>query len=301
MPNDAASSRRTPGHTYAPAFEFYADFDEYEITDYLRVVRYTYDPTVLDKRDCLSGHEIREVRGTNFCFVINEKVPKKLAPQKILNVLLVAFWVLRPSKVYIRFRFGPKELDFSRLLDQFIHNHLDTHKEIYTLDDLNTIKEMFIRLLEVLKKKGRLSNAFDLTFRACMAYSSLVAHVLIAAALESLLTYKRGFKLTERLAKAFACLTSLKKRARDRAFQKFYSVYDFRSDIMHGRMKDLSRHRHLITLGKSTDCLRLTWLKVLQDAELMKVLGDSDPVRQSFFAGLESGYVSPAIMPKKSH
>lgn len=292
MSQDDALLIRLPNHVYAPAFKFYGDFDEYEITDYLKISRHCYVPTNFDKEALLSGDEINAIRSTDFCFEINEKIPGNLNPEKILNTLLLAIWILRPSQVYIGYRFGPGEGDFSRLLDQFICNSAEIQEEEYSLNDLAGIKGIFVSLLGVLERSGRLSNAFDLTFRSCMAYSSLVAHVLSTAALETLLTYKRGKGLTARLATSFACLTSHTQRARERAFRKFCAVYDFRSDIMHGRVPRISRDRHLRNLKMSADCLRLTWRKVLEDATLMKVLEGRDSEREHLFARLESRFRS---------
>ena len=133
------------------------------------------------------------------------------------------------------------------------------------------------------------------SFYGCASISYKVSYMCFSAALETLLSYEKGFGLTKRLAKTYACLTESQKRNRDAAYRKFLRLYNFRSDIVHGNLRkmrnpDLNLKRH----AEFSKLIRKVWQTVLSDNSILSILEKSNCYRKKFFKRRELGYRPPS-------
>lgn len=252
-----------------------------------------YQITKFVKDYCLSKDEIDEIFSCVNWIKINANRPKDLKTSEILNTLTLSFWVLSPSQVHLRYKFGDDN-SFSRMLDRFQFINVDKNKMEFDDKDLKNISRYYKILIRILRKNKRLNTAVHATYLGAISYSWKAAFVLFSAAFEALLTYSSRGGITKRLSKSYACLVEKTKRERDKSYRKFNKLYGVRSDIMHGRIPNSRRkNRNLKELYEYSHLLRKLWKVILNDPKIMVVLEMSDTDRKRFFDDIELGYTAP--------
>lgn len=140
---------------------------------------------------------------------------------------------------------------------------------------------------------GRLHDALILTLTGCWSYRWQSGIICYAAAAEALLTYSTKPGITKRLSTSYACLVEAENSSRDHACREFLSLYSSRSNIMHGRTKNIVPAERLKVLVGFQDALRKLWQQVLRSQNLMDCLEGTDEQREAHFRALESGYTPP--------
>jgi hypothetical protein len=214
-------------------------------------------------------------------------------------LFLLALWLVRPTATKIGYRFvdfGVGNRRVARLIDQFQWNSANVAKKVNDTD-LEVTATYFGRLALIALAGGRLRNALFLTLRGREASSWSVSFILLAAAVEALLTYSEQRGLTRRLARAFACITEIDQTSREEAYIEFRRLYVVRSDIAHGRAfhRDKDQQENIADLAKLENRLRTLWRCIIDRPTYQAALETDDTGRITFFAALEKDLVEPKL------
>ena len=278
---------------YSPLFQFSSDINKFQIKTYLEICQDAFTLRKIDKEEFLGTYEIDEILGCKYWLKINDSFPKYLSPRPICNTILLSFWVLKPNQIETRYRFGDDN-SFFRQLDRFQFNRVDDNINFFNLGDLQNISTYYNSFCRINRHNKRLYIAKLNTFRGCLSYHWVVAFILYSSALEAILNYKRGYGLTKRLAKAYACLLANQKRERDALYKNFAMLYGIRSDIMHGKHRKWAKAQgNLKKLSELAILLRQLWQKILSDKDLESTLDKDNSARETFFKRLQKGYATP--------
>ncbi len=213
---------------------------------------------------------------------------------EIATTFLLSLWLAINSRTHAKYRFqiaGQKQR-VVRLLDRF------QWVEPYVTDKIETghLEEAalyFQAINKIWENRKRLWHSIVLTSAGCMAQRWQVAIMCFTAALEGILTYSKKPRITERLSSSFACLTETEKKERDAAYKEFYEVYNVRSNIMHGRIQNISKTKRLLMVNQASNILRSLWRQVLSRGSEQTELEKDDNGRESFFSGICMGYTTP--------
>lgn len=280
------------------------EFNKYN----LKIVRYYHPPDLQGFESDLSGSEGDMIRSVTHWLIFEYEETENFNQSDIIILFLIALWLSVPTKTHVRlvFKFSTKtqagkERSLIRCLDHFqwitgqASNIMQTEQ----------IKEAFqnIQFLEPIILKGkRLWNALVLTAAGCMTTRWQVAFMDFSAAIETILTYKKGGGITKRLAKSYACLTERKKGERNKEYRRFIKLYGIRSDIVHGRIHKLRKtpkksveERRLEYLIEFSDLLRKLWICVILNKSVVAKLEKKDSSRKVFFQNIEKGYIPPNV------
>lgn len=283
----------------APLFNFWCEEEEFKITNFFSIKKATYKIKKFDDEKCLSGDEKSDIANSNFLVEINTNKPMNFSSSTILNIFLLSIWINSPTKTVMKYIFGEDDKSnhyFSRQLDRFQNNKKDNFKQRLSRGDLDKIS-LYVKLLQkITRNRKRLSTALFNTYCGCIAHKWQVAFVLFTAALEAMLTYSKGYGITGRLAKSYACIVETKKGKRDTCYKKFVKLYNVRSDIMHGRERKYAKAEgNLKSLSELSQLLRRLWQIILQDKNILKILEENDESRSRFFQDIENDYNKPLV------
>lgn len=221
------------------------------------------------------------------------------SPAEIVNMTLLAFWLAKPTKTQVAYRFelgcgsAANTSRVCRLLDRFAWVPGITHTALED-SDLQSVAVHNQILRDLCRARGRLHDALVLTVTGCWSHKWQAALIAHAAAAEAILTYATGPGITRRLSTSFACLVETQPADRDRAFREFASLYAARSDIMHGRTHNVAPADRLPTLARFEDILRRLWCAVLSSSQLIRVLEGTDAQRHAWFAAQAARYSPPS-------
>jgi hypothetical protein len=215
-----------------------------------------------------------------------------------MNLVLLALWLVKPTKTHVAFRFhlgheaAAVEKWRQRVLDRFAWvsgvtlNNFDDR-------DLRVAATYYPMLHDVCCARGRLNNALILTATGCWSHQWQAALISYAAAAEALLTYSTAPGITHRLATSYACLVETETARRDAAYGEFRALYSVRSDVMHGRTHNVPPSDRLPFLARFQKLLRTVWWVALSSSKLIALLEDSDAQREAYFLPLTSSYTPP--------
>jgi hypothetical protein len=223
----------------------------------------------------------------------------ELEPSSVSQLFLFALWLIRPTATHAVWRLTRDDdgATIVRQLDQFQFNPAEVESNISD-EDLVRCSELLGKLAPIALQGRRLRTALVLSLRSCEALYWQASLVLAGAALEALLTYSTERGITKRLAKSFACLMESGSEARDDAYREFLEVYNYRSDLAHGR--GFQYTESLANLEKLARChrsLRRLWTRVLTDLSIQQALEEEDPGRAAFFGELTRGFHPPQDRP----
>ena len=275
---------------FAPLHNFATQEKYFEFSDYLSLkvayeLNYQYD----NSGNFISKYELNDVSICHNWVIIDlDKI--NLEDEIILNTLLIAFWIYSSNKISFKYIFNDYEQSCYKNFSRFEFNEKDINKSEYTLYELTKIKEYFNLLVSITQANGRVHTAISNTFQGCVAFNWKTAFLLYSAAIEALLTYKRGYGITKRLSKSYACLVETDFTKRKQEYTNFSDLYKIRSYIMHGSINDSSPDDNLINLSKFADVLRKLWQTILSDSNIVNILEKQDSDRGIFFNKLETGF-----------
>lgn len=236
-----------------------------------------YESTELD--ESLSQVDRADCRDASHWVCVSLPAHHQLSAGEALNSLLLALWIVRPTKTYIALRFeesadGHKPY---RVLDRFQWIKGQAADDISD-EDLDRAADLLPRIRASYVARGRLRNALVLTFRGCVSVGWQSALICWSAATEALLTYERGFGLPDRLARAYTMLVG------DPDQSGFRRLYDLRSDIVHGRSYDRDGNAsNRADVAACSDLLRRVWGAGLSSDERVAMLESTDEQRRKFF------------------
>ncbi len=272
---------------YAPLFHYWSPCESFNITNYLSIEKDAYSLSETLTNYLLSGFDVSEINSCEYWVIVKDGKPNYLSIHNVLNTLLISFWILNPNQLHYRFRFlGNNEV--YRYLDRFTHNSQDDNQNTYDELDLNKVRQFYRSLTRINKIQNRLYTALLYTYRGCAAYDWRVSFVLHTAALEAILTYKKGYGMTRRLAETYSMLTETTPAKRELAAKRFKHLYNIRSDIMHGSKIKSRATTNLKNLSKLSNLLRRLWRVILCDNQTIYSLELNDQGRESYFLQISS-------------
>jgi len=274
-------------HVWAPLVGLQWAGSEYQIGDETWIRRGAVYRGYEHKEfaDFLSRDEREECRETRHWLSIVQSAHSEISTKASVNLVLLAFWIVRPTRTSVPFRFEETQTGV-RTAARF-HERFqwigDQAAESVRTRDLDKAKDITEPLRAVYVARERLRNALVLTFRGCVTSDWQSAFICFAAAVESLLAYSHGPGLTDRLARAYAKLIC-NDDSSEFAMTHFKELYLIRSDIVHGRAYDRNASsRNLSALARFSDLLRGLWGRVLAKPDLIRILEGDDRQREEFF------------------
>jgi|GEM_PF-4853937 len=277
-----------------PLFNFKTDVPSFHFSDFLSLNKHIYVPTKRDKNFSLSVEEVNSIKKQKYwLFLAQDRIPDGLSSSEIGNLLLLAFWIHRPVQFQLRYKFETN--GFTRLLDRIQHNEEDNNNNSFTIDDFQTIKEIYNQVYVAAIRRARLKTALLNTLYGSFAGNWRPAILLYTAALEALLSFSTAPGITKRLGRCYACIVSNNKNQRDAFYEEFVFAYNLRSDVMHGRVIETNERENLQNLSRLTNLLRTLWTAILKYQRLCIDLEADDKSRESLFDTLTKGYVAPKI------
>lgn len=285
---------------YAPLNEFEWTGDDIELSPGLWIRRPNERPDLRGLNDTLATDEQESVYMTDHWLEFQWDEGTTPSAAELVNLTLLALWLTKPTKAHVAYRFELESGSQARLksvcriLDRFAWVPGSTHSSLDDTD-LQSAANYLPILVDLCRAKGRLNNALALTLAGCWSHSWQVALICHAAAAEAILTYSTRSGITKRLSISYACLTEFQSTDRDRAFREFANLYNFRSDIMHGRTHNIPTVQRLPILARFGDILRNLWCVVISSPSLIQTLEGTDSHRQAWFTAQEVGYHPPRL------
>lgn len=288
-----------PVRVWAPLVDFPWSGGEVELSPSVRIVPLEGGPDVWELVEGLADDERRELSMCRHGLLYTGDLHGPIHPGELANLFLIALWIVVPTKTHIQVRFmlpvGPQSLISParvRLLDRigWIEGQA---RESVTDHDLESAGELFRSLLRVRNTEQRLWYAISLSFVGCTAHFWHASFVCQCAAMEAVLTWKKYRGLTKRLAKAYCTLVADSDSERDAAHRHFVALYDYRSQIIHGRLHEIALEERNQRLIEMHDAVRLVWNRILRSERTIAALEGPDSGRETFFKRLGDGYNSP--------
>jgi len=275
-----------------PLFDIETVVASFQFSEFLSLNKHIYVPTKRDRNFSLAVHELNSIMEQSYwLFLSEDRTPDGLSSSEIGNLLLLAFWIHRPTKIQLRYKFETN--GFTRLLDRIQYNEVDNNNNFFTFDDFKTIKEFYNQVYVAAIRRARLNTALLNTLHGSFASNWRPAVLLYTAALEALLSFSTDPGITKRLGCCYACLVSKNKNQRDAFYEEFVFAYNLRSDVMHGRVIETNGNENLQNLSRLTDLLRTLWFTILKDQKVCIALEADDKGRKSLFDTLIKGYSCP--------
>lgn len=279
---------------YFPLIDLHMATNDFIISDHLRIAKKPYDLDKAEKVTGLSEYHRTRLKITPYWAIVDGNGVNSEDASIFINALLLAFQVVGPIKATTFFKFEDYKLA-TIIHTQFHHNEKDTFVNC-GIDELTQTSSIYRQLLRIYKSNKRLQTAMVNSYYACTTYQWKVGYICLSAALEAMLTYKRGLGITKRLAKSYACLTEHKKSQRNKAYRQMIKLYGIRSRIMHGETRGLRNpDRNLQLLSEFSGVLRKLWQTVLSNKDICRELEKGDQKRRLFFKTIEAGYNEPYV------
>lgn len=283
---------------FAPLSDFHWDGYSQEFMDGISIVQSSEIPNLDGFYERLSQREIDSLNSITHWLVIEGKDPHGISPSEIANIVLLALWLAKPTRTHITLRFEQQDrpegsenklsyyLDRFNFLSNTVHNSFD-----------DTDLSMAAKLLEVMCglccSKGRLYDALVMTMCGCFPWHWQVRLICHSAALEALLTYSTKRGITRRICKAYACIVESDTKKRQDEYDNLGKLYNYRSDVMHGRTHNIREEERPKILERLEIALRRLWRTVLLSPCYTKELEGNDNARESLFNSLCAGWDPP--------
>jgi len=284
---------------YAPLLDFYWAGQDFALSHDVTIKRFDDAPSLLGLESSASRPEWQRATQSDHWLTFSWVEATDPDPAEVINLVLLSLWLVKPirSQVALWFEMNRDRTadgnTFSRVLDRFAWIPGTIGPDIKTSD--LRLASFHYRALEALyKARGRLSNAIVLTVAGCWSHGWQTALICHASAAETILTYATGRGLTRRLATSYACIVASDTSGRDAAYKEFVDLYSARSDIVHGRMHNITKNDTLPTLIRFQNLMRRLWTAVLGSGPLTSALELDDSRRAAHLLPLQSGYTAPA-------
>ncbi len=284
----------------APLTNFRTDREVFEIPQLCQIRRFKKVPKLSCFRECLSKSDVREISKCTHWLTCECRRNNGLSPSEIVVVFQFLLWLVIRTKTQINFRFEFADdtaccsKGFFRLLDRFQWIEGHTAGRV-NLSHLQEVCKYVTNTISVISRRNRLYNSLYLTLSGIRTIHWQPAFICFCSALEGLLTYSTSPGITKRLTKSYACITEAHKTSRDEAYKEFLSLYDIRSDIVHGRASRLSEPKeNLKELANLSDVIRKLWRFILSNPSDMAELEGDDAKRKKWFKAKEGSYMPPS-------
>lgn len=282
---------------YAPLTDFRWAGKKIELAEGFTIADDVVLPDLGETVKQLSEMEWKEVRDTRhwLTFEIREGSP---GPYALANLVMLALWIANPTQTRFEHSFSAsddgKRQSTGRNMRRFCYIR-DRQFLDFTDELLQRASQLYRELLELYKRDTRLNPSILITLTGCWSNIWTNGLICFAAAVEGLLTYETGAGITRRLATTFACLTKASPADREAAYRHFHSLYNARSDIMHGRAHNIPDEDSLTKLEQWQNVIRSLWAIVCDRPDLRAALEGTDDNRRNFFLPLQAGFVAPQV------
>ena len=283
---------------YAPLQDFYWSGRNFAFPSNIVLKRMDNTPDLSGLESFVSKLEWEEATSSDHWLTFQWVDGAEITPSEIINLFLLSLWLVKPirAQVALKFEVGREDAEnerkMSRLLDRFAWIPGTIDPDI-TDEDLRLALSYYSALEPLCRARGRLNNAMVLTVAGCWSHGWQTALICHAAAAETLLTYATRPGLTRRLGTSYACLVESDASARDAAFSEFVSLYRVRSDIVHGRMHNISKADTLPTLLRFQNLTRKLWNVILTSSHHISALELDDAGREAYLTRIQCGYTPP--------
>ncbi|MDC8012946.1 HEPN domain-containing protein [Tahibacter soli] len=267
---------------YAPLYHFSCDCESFAITPDVYIQRLVGNDDV--ELNELTTHERSKLSYDVQYWLVVKDAASKHSLQVRVNDWMLALWVVRPTRLELRFlfkNFPDGRKGFSRLCP-IDWNREDVEHGPFTSTELHQAQKVFA-VFESITPESRLGMALSLTYEAISQHRWHAGIVLYSAAVETLLTNDRKERVTLQLAKAYSALVAPGAADRSKAEKALRAAYVVRSDIVHGRNQlEEKNNERLRALALWAAITRDIWQVVVVEPAALQALQDTDPVRKAF-------------------
>ena len=291
---------------YIPLYDLTSNTIEFEFNHFTKLKKKEifYDLVSDMDKNFFSKREIESVNNCSHYLEIDvshceiAKIP--YLSEKIEDIFLVASWIHKPLKVYMKYSFGLKSSKFDstiiephayRILHRKRRNKFEDCEIRIYLDDLNSIKEYFNKLIKLYTNTSRLQLAATFTFWGMVSMTWIEAFIILTNTFEILLTFKSKYRIKRKLALACACILEYSDIKRNAILEEFCSLYKFRCDIVHGKTETILDDIGYRYLSRISNLLRLTLRRILENDHLITKLNGSDSERKQLIKDIQGDYI----------
>ncbi|MCK4809775.1 MAG: hypothetical protein KAS99_02415 [Candidatus Omnitrophica bacterium] len=233
-----------------PLCEFNYEGREIKFTNNYSLESFDHNKEIPDNRTGLSELDISQISLENWALVVSN--PNEYYRSEI-NLLLIAFRIYAQSNAFIKWRFCKENPSYSARLNERFRNLTMTSSVNITEQDLNLVKDGFLKVLEMYKISDRTKNALYFIWRGLHAEKHIDAYIFLVCAIEALFSNETSEDVTKTLIKRTQkFLSGIEGFGGD----QIKRIYKIRSDIVHGRIahtdkKDLiQREQNIKDLAK---------------------------------------------------
>ncbi|MDA3813963.1 MAG: HEPN domain-containing protein [Candidatus Cloacimonetes bacterium] len=290
---------------FIPLYSFHSNIKVFQITDYItlkKIEDYTYITSIMDK-DFFSNKEIESIYQCTHLLEISDSYRKFIdlpnPISKIDDIFLHASWIQKSFRLFIKFIFGHEISTISsnlqtpyaaRILHRKRRNEYEESIIKMELEDLTNIKSNFCKLTVLYNKPSRLQLAATFTFWGILSMTWIEAYITFMTSFEFLLTHKSSYGVKKKLALACACILEDSDSSRNNIYTEFCKLYNFRSDIIHGKSQKNIDENGYEYLSRLSNLLRETWQRVLSDPTMIIMLQKSDTGRKGFIKSIQKNF-----------
>ena len=233
-----------------PLFEFSYEGPEIKFTNNYSLESFDHNKEIPDNIPGLSKLDISQISLETWALVVNN--PNEYYRSEI-NLLLIAFRIYTQSNAFIKWRFCKENSLHSTSLNKRFRNLAMTSTVNLSEQDLNSVKDGFLKILEMYKISDRTKNALYFVWRGLCAEKHIDAYILLVCAIEALFSNETSESVTKTLIKRTQkFLSGIEGFGGD----QIKKIYKIRSDMVHGRIahtdkKDLNqREQNIKNLAK---------------------------------------------------
>lgn len=252
-------------YSFYPLFKLYSDFNKtIEIDKGVSVVPNDIDINLIEEStiSLVDKHHFKE---TSYCLRIDEDI---VAPNEASLVFMLSCRLFKCTKVFIRYRLNSSKhklciydlYPYIPSKETSIEITYEEFKKISTLyKNFNQFKDLSIR-------SGNICYFISLAYRADSWLESLIFFVCALETITSSDIQERG--ITNKFINRIYNFTGY-----DRS--KLRSIYDVRSELVHGRYSSESKEKNLELMIIAEEVLRKTFVKILSNTEYLTDFKDS--------------------------
>lgn len=278
--------------TIAPLVDFPWRGGDFDLAGGVAIRRRSGDDLLAEFREQVDGLVRSSFESSTYSLEVDDENEYGLRPSEIVQLFLLAAWIVVPRGTYVAFRFK-READavtISHYLDRFQGIPDQLAQEDWLRTDLQSVAEVMAALGHAARSRGRVYMAATMAVAACEAVRWRVSYLCQAVSLETLLTYRHGRDLKRQLSIAFAALVTTDPGERQSAYEEFRDVYKVRSRMVHGEIGDVSSAENIARLAGIQRVARQLWKVISGERDVLAALELEDVARRTFIEGRCAGW-----------
>ena len=236
---------------------------------------FDYNKEIPDNITGLSKLGVSQISLEDWALVVNN--PNEYYRSEI-NLLLVAFRIYAQSDTFIKWHFCKENPSHSTCLNDRFRNLAMTSSINLTEQNLNSVKDGFLKILEMYQISDRTKNALYFIWRGLCAEKHIDAYILLVCAIEALFSNEASEDVTKTLIKRTQkFLSGIKGFGGDQVKK----IHKTRSDMVHGRIahtdkKDLAQRKQNIKKLAKLELLVFACIKKILKEKIYLKYNDTD-------------------------